>query len=400
MNILFVSYYYWPPHFGGELRLSIERFQSLIQRGHSITVLTSGISKIPQEEFVEGIYINRSPVIGNSRFFRGLRRLFFPLWVLIKILGKEFDIIHYGSIGGIGPINNCFGMLILNWAAKIKGARTVYVHSLADTEEEMFSIKSWGHKFRNLWLTQIDAIVSVGPALHSSVLKYHNERSYLIMNAVRDDIFKISQRTDREVFRRNHGVTDESIIFTFLGSVSFRKGFDLIAQAFNSLSNKFPNWLLWVIGPVSEVDSQNINQKEVNKLIGLLSDISDRVRFWGKIDNRQELRNILASSDIFLFPTRKEGLPLAPLEAMACGVPPILSKIPGVTDLANIDNETGLYCKVNDLISLTSAMKTLAMNKNMRKIMGVAARKRVVEAFGWENHIDNWEKLYQMLSRS
>jgi hypothetical protein len=61
MKILFVSYHYWPPHFGGELKISIERFESLVKRGHQVTALTSGVPGLPARETLNGIEIRRFP---------------------------------------------------------------------------------------------------------------------------------------------------------------------------------------------------------------------------------------------------------------------------------------------------------------------------------------------------
>ncbi len=77
------------------------------------------------------------------------------------------------------------------------------------------------------------------------------------------------------------------------------------------------------------------------------------------------------------------------MEAMAAGVPVIVSRIEGVTDLANIDGETGLYVEVGDVIALLEAMRKLANDRELRERMGKAAYQRAVEHFGWQAHIDN-----------
>ena len=121
------------------------------------------------------------------------------------------------------------------------------------------------------------------------------------------------------------------------------------------------------------------------------------IKYWGRIDNRDELTTILASSDVFVFPSRKEGMPLAPMEAMSAGVPVIISRIPGVTDQASIEGVTGRYIQVNDADELRNAMIELGSDPELRKRMGRAARQRIEQEFGWEKHIDEWEALYTSL---
>jgi glycosyltransferase involved in cell wall biosynthesis len=82
------------------------------------------------------------------------------------------------------------------------------------------------------------------------------------------------------------------------------------------------------------------------------------------------------------------------MEAMAVGLPVIIARIPGVTDLANIDGETGYYIPQGDLGALKDAMIRLGSNESLRRQMGQRAAEVIRESFGWEQHVTNWLKLY------
>jgi glycosyltransferase involved in cell wall biosynthesis len=82
------------------------------------------------------------------------------------------------------------------------------------------------------------------------------------------------------------------------------------------------------------------------------------------------------------------------LEAMATGQPLIISCIPGVTDLANIDGQTGLFIQPGDTQGLKHAMLKLGELPDLRHKMGAAARQRIVEAFSWETYLKKWEEVY------
>jgi len=396
MRIVFVTYHYWPPHFGGELKVSIERFESLVRRGHSVTVLTSGVPGLPGEEVINGIQVKRSPILHDSRFGRGLRRLAFPIWAWLQMRRMEFDILHHGGIGGIDPLTNRLGMDLLNKLTHRKGSRSVWVHSLADSEEIAFGEIGFNGRMRNKALESVDTIVSVSPALHEGVERVFPGKSRLIPYGIHDDLFTPLSQEEKVHFRNKNQICDDEVVFSFLGSVGKRKGFDLLIRAFADAIRKHPNWRLWIIGPHNKQESQNFEDEGIEEMLESLKGAREQVHFWGRIDDRTEMATILGASDVFVFPSRKEGMGIAPLEAMACGIPAIISSIPGITDQASIEGKTGRYIEVNNAEALKTAMAELSNDPELREEMGKAARRRIVEQFGWKKHIDDWEALYTL----
>jgi glycosyltransferase involved in cell wall biosynthesis len=125
-----------------------------------------------------------------------------------------------------------------------------------------------------------------------------------------------------------------------------------------------------------------------------LAKLADRVVFWGRVDDRCLLSQILSASDVFVFSSRREGMGIAPMEAMAVGVPVIVSRIPGVTDLVNIDGETGYYVAPADLDALKTAMLTLGKDSDTRSKMGERASQVVRGPFGWDAYLSRWTDVY------
>lgn len=395
MKILFISYHYWPPHFGGELKISIERFETLVRRGHEVTVLTSGVPGFLRDEAINGVQIKRSPIIHDSRLGRGLRRFTFTLWALARMRGMEFDVLHHGGSGGVTLYDLYMGMSLMNTLAHRKGAKAIIVHSLADSEGEVFGNDGFKTRIRNRCFEKMDCIVSVSPALHVGVEKVLPKISRLLVCGVRDDVFVPTTNELRRHFRNENNIQDEEVVFSFLGAVGKRKGFDLLIKAFSDLAKDHENWQLWIIGPHNKQESQNFEDEGIEEMLEPLQGARERVHFWGRIDDRTEMATILGASDVFVFPSRKEGMGIAPMEAMACGVPVIISRIPGITDQASIEGVTGRYIEVNNAEALRNAMTELGNDPDLRKKMGNAAHHRIVEQFGWEKHLDEWESLYR-----
>lgn len=392
-SILFVSYTYWPPDFGGELLLSVERFHSLQQRGYRTIVLTSGKIGFQREESSNNIHIFRTPIIHNSKLGRALRRIIFSLIAFSRIALGSYETVHYGSFGLTPLFNHTMGWLS-SLIVKLRGKKSVWVFSLADSESDIIRFDGISGYFRKLFLQNMTYLVSVSPALHEGLNKYFNN-TYLIPYGIRDDIFIPMTEANKKHFRQQYFTNSVNVlILSFLGSIGTRKGFDLIAKAFVELADIIPDLHLWVIGPVTKKENQNLNETEVELVCAPLSPFNKRVKFWGRIDNREELSKIIGSTDIFLFPSRQEGMGIAPLEAMATGVPPIISRIPGITDLANIEGVTGLYVTPDSYDELKRAILLLSENHKLRTQMGKNAVLTIQESFSWEKYINKWERIY------
>lgn len=394
MKILFVSYHYWPPDFGGELLNAIDRLQSIAIRGHDIVALTSGRPGFSDHYLDKNIKVFRSPIIGNSHIARLFRRLIFFLWVVYRLSYMDFDVAHLGSIGLPEQVSDVLGTWIITSIIRLKKKRCVYVLSLAETDNVPFVFQGWERILKGIFFRNITTIVSVSPALHNAVSKAFPKKARMITYGIRDDIYIRRNAIEKGDGRARNGLVEQDVVFSFLGSVGFRKGFDLLARSFANLTFAHPNWKLWVIGPRTYSESANISTDEVNQVASPLSILADRVTWFGRIDDRERLSELLACSDVFVFPSRREGMPLAPLEAMSAGLPVIISRINGVTDLANIEGETGLYISPGSVHELEHAMHRLGEDADLRKRMGCAAHQRIQDKFGWQTFIDKWENLY------
>lgn len=375
--------------------MAIERFEDLVRRGHQVIVLTAGVPGFPSHEIKNGLQIIRSPILHPSRAGQGVRRLLFPLWVSRRLQKIKPDVVHFSGTGGIGPFSSNLGSLMVNQVAQRLGARTLWVHSLADSKDEAFSTRGLDHRLRNIFLARVDTIVSVSPALHNSVARVFPGKATLILYGVHNDFIRPLPVAERSQQRSRLGVNEQEVIFLFVGSVGRRKGFDVLANAFAELSPKYPNWHLWVIGPRTVQENQNIDPQEVARVSAPLDQLKNKVRYWGRLDDRQQLALLLSLADIFVFPTLREGMPISPIEAMAAGTPVIITLLPGVTDVAPVEGQTGLFITPGDPESLIAAMITLGEQPELRLRMGTAAMQRVKNEFSWQPYIDRWENVYQ-----
>jgi len=98
--------------------------------------------------------------------------------------------------------------------------------------------------------------------------------------------------------------------------------------------------------------------------------------------------------DIFILPSISEGLPNVILEAMACSVPVIASRVGGIPEVI-VNRENGLLVSPQNTRALTEAILTLTDDNGLRTQMGENARKRVQSHFSLNLQIRQFKNLYQ-----
>jgi len=172
----------------------------------------------------------------------------------------------------------------------------------------------------------------------------------------------------------------------FVGRVVYQKGLDLLLEALGSVQSS--PWQLTIVGDGSQ---RKLLMAQAEHL-----GISERIRFLGWLDSAQLLPEY-QQANLFVFPSRHEGMPNAILEAMACGLPVIASKIAGNEELVVPASETtcgtGILVPPEDVDALRVALQTVLKDANLRMVMGGAARQRVEQAYTWRRVAEQYMKL-------
>jgi glycosyltransferase involved in cell wall biosynthesis len=122
--------------------------------------------------------------------------------------------------------------------------------------------------------------------------------------------------------------------------------------------------------------------------------LSERIHFWGEVADIPALH---AELDVFVLPTlgrlRMEGCPVAMLEAMACGLPCVVSDIPGPQDVIQ-NGINGILVPPEDAGALAAALRGLLGAPDLRQAMGEAARERVRAGYTIEGEVQAYQELY------
>jgi len=131
-------------------------------------------------------------------------------------------------------------------------------------------------------------------------------------------------------------------------------------------------------------------ERSIAEYLAAKHGIQDRIHFLGKQDNVNEL---LPLADLMLMPSEMESFGLAALEAMACGVPTIATRVGGVPELVD-DGENGLLFNVGDVDAMSSAAISLLQDPPRLARMAGAARKTAQDHFCASRIIPLYEAYY------
>ena len=117
------------------------------------------------------------------------------------------------------------------------------------------------------------------------------------------------------------------------------------------------------------------------------------MRYRGALTNEETVAT-LAGHDVFVLPTRAEGLPVALLEAMGSGVVPVVSNIPsGVPEVVTV-GVTGLLPEVGDVNGFADAIACLSADRALLERFSAAGRQLVTERFDIRNRVKDYHALY------
>jgi len=107
----------------------------------------------------------------------------------------------------------------------------------------------------------------------------------------------------------------------------------------------------------------------------------------------------MADADIFCRPSYSEGLPLTLLEAMASGLPVVVSDVAGVGDILD-DGDTGLLVKPGNVDTLVSNLDYLLENPDEAIAMGERARETVLDGYTWDSRSESVVEIYSEILKS
>lgn len=162
--------------------------------------------------------------------------------------------------------------------------------------------------------------------------------------------------------RKELELPDSSKLCISMGDLNKNKNCEVVIRAFASVDSDV-HYLICGIGPEKE------KLEEISTTLG----ISKNVHFLGF---RRDIVSLLKQSDVFILSSFREGLPRSTMEAMACGLPCVVSEIRGNVDLIE-EGINGLLCKPTDTEGFSNAINRLCQNQSLRESMGKYSLEKI-----------------------
>jgi glycosyltransferase involved in cell wall biosynthesis len=183
---------------------------------------------------------------------------------------------------------------------------------------------------------------------------------------------------DRVASRAAEGLPPDAEIVVWHGQAHPRKGLDLLLDAWRRVRAERPErpLLLMLFGGRRGADRL---RAEVGRMSALSVHVIDE---W--ILDPKRVRRLLSAADIYAFPSRHEGFPIAPLEAMACGLPVVATDVLGVPDIFEAGEGHGGVVVPHDAAAFASSLGSVLDDASRRKSLALAARERIESAFSME----------------
>jgi starch synthase len=184
---------------------------------------------------------------------------------------------------------------------------------------------------------------------------------------------------DRAVARQQFGISPDARLVVWHGRIAvYAKALDLLIEAWRKLCGVRPgkNLALLLVGTGEDADAfgRLLDQADTQGVTWLNQYVTDR----------SVIRQMLSAGDVYAFPSRLEGFPVAPLEAMACGLPVVAAGSSGTHEIIGEEQDAGFLVPPDDQDAFAEALGRLIDDPHLTRQMGQAARKRVEDVFSVE----------------
>jgi glycosyltransferase involved in cell wall biosynthesis len=352
--------------FGGGERHLVDLCRELQARGHDVYVALRPSNEwqdrldfLPAENFLHVSIRNSFGMFSTKKIVRFIDR-------------HKIDLVH--------------AHVARDYLAAGVAARSAKDVRLVLTRHVMFPMKSF-HRFA---LRNVDAAIAVSSAVGDQLMRiFSKEKIHLIPNGI--DLKNTDNSNTAAMaaeFRSLHSIPSDSPLISTLGELKVLKGQRDFVLAANEVVKQHPDARFVIAGKDNSIDKKF--RREIKRLVRVLGMESNFL--W--LDWLDDIRPLLAATDIFVSPSHSESFGLAILDAMAAGCPVIATATDGAKELMIDENA---IVPIRDPLALAAKISWFLANPDNRLLLGERLKVTAHEKFGLAAMVDATEGLYEKL---
>ena len=291
---------------------------------------------------------------------------------MVDFVKKEkIDVIHTHSSA------MKWGMALV---ARIAGIKSIYTfHNCFRSRKLTWPYQTWLRwSAKNLLGCRFQTI---SDSVYNNELNYYHNPTTKVYNWFGNKRFYPASESEKEEIRKSLSIPAEALVIISVGGCSPIKRHDEIIRILPELIAEYPDLIYIHLGKGISTDDEKALAKQLN--------VDSHIRFLG---NQRDVRKYLIASDIYIMPSRFEGIPITTIEAMACKIPAILYDVPGLHDF-NSDAKCSLLIPENNQ-EIISAIRMLLSNRDLKKEIVENAYRLVTTKYFLPKNIKEIYSLY------
>lgn len=372
------------PYVGGAERQAQRLSEQLIAQGWEVNILTRRHNPRnpylpPDHEINNGVPIHRIFSKGPSRL-ASLLFIVIGLWYLWRNRNDKANIYHAHGIGAQSWLAILARYLFGGYCIiKLRTGRYLY--------EKRVSSRVGLWRFR-IVLRQMHRIVVVSTEVEGFLhdLGIPADRVVRIPNAIDVSLFYPASPQECTAARERVGLSTNKAIILYVGRLELIKGLDVLLDAWTLLPAYVHTQALLVL--VGDGQARERLQQMVSR-----SHIESTILFVGE---QKDVRDYYWAADVFVLPSRTEGLSNALIEAMACALPVVASCVGGAKDVVE-HTENGLLFESGNRTQLAENLSSMIAMRGRWTDMGFKSRQTVTQYANLEAVVSGLERVYAQL---
>lgn len=318
------------------------------------------VNEFKQELISQGINVYHIPVPRNITAIGNIAESYRIIKQLTK--SKHYDIVHCQS-----PIGGVIARLACKKARK-HGTKVIYVaHGFHFYKGA--SIKNWMlfYPIEKYCARYTDCLITMNQEDYNFAQRKMNKAKHIKyipgVGINTQEINSIDVDIDIDSKRKELGIPVDSTIIVSVGELNKNKNHEVIIRALAKINNPDIHYIICGKGPLKDYLMKLSKELHLDQNVHILG-------------YRKDVIEILKSSDIFAFPSIREGLSVSMMEAMAAGLPVVCSEIRGNTDLIKHE-KNGYLVDYKDIQMFSMKLDILYRNEQLRKNMGNYNKKYI-----------------------